>query len=127
MESPLPGKPVPLSTETEQQIASLHRMEDYDAVRAMLLEVGTKTGQSVVERVRFDILHLAAGDPACVRSLVDVAMQDPRDVMSLEYFHEDGISKPRDWAMVHEVNRRLQASIDAGEVKPYYLSRRPRD
>lgn len=115
---------IPLSIETERQIVTLYRIEDQDAVRTMLLEYGVKDWQKGVERIRYDILFLAAGDPAKVRSLVDVALQDPRDVMAAEYFREDGISKPRVWAMVHEVNRKLQAKIDAGEVKSYEPVRR---
>jgi hypothetical protein len=115
---------LPISPAIEEQLAALHRPEDREAVRAMLLEYGELSFQREVERVRFDILHLAAGDLARVRSLINVAKRDPRDVMSSEYFWEDGISKPREWALVHEVNRKLQARIDAGEVKPYQPARR---
>jgi hypothetical protein len=115
---------LPISPEIEEQLAALHRLEDYEAVRAMLLEYGGLSYQREVERVRFDILHVAAGDLTRVRSLVNVANRDPRDVMSLEYFRDGGIPKPREWAMVHEVNRKLQARIDAGEVKPYQPIRR---
>jgi hypothetical protein len=115
---------LPISAEIEEQLVALHRPEDYEAVRAMLLEYGGLSFQREVERVRFDILYVAAGDLAKVRSLVNVAKRDSRDVMSNEYFREGGISKPREWALVHEVNQKLQARIDAGEVKPYQPIRR---
>jgi hypothetical protein len=118
--------PIPLSAKTEVQMGALYRVEHHDAVRAMLLEYGVGASQGVVERVRYDILHLAEGDPAKVRSLVDMAKQDSRDVMAAEYFREDGIAKPHKWAMVHQVNRKLQARIDAGEPEPY-LPVRQRD
>lgn len=120
----LSREPIPLSEETKKQIRTMFVDEHRDEVRLMLLE-DMGCSQSVVERIRFDILHLSAGDPAKVRSLVDLAKRDPRDVMAAEYFREDGISKPREWAIVHEVNRKLQARINAGEVKPYVPVRRP--
>jgi len=118
---------LPISPEIEEHLTALHRPEDYEAVRAMLLEYGALSYEPEVERVRFDILYLAAGDLVRVRSLVNLAKRDPRDVMKLEYFWESGISKPREWAMVqmvHEGNRKLQERIDAGEVKPQQVTRR---
>ncbi len=57
------------------------------------------------ERVRYDVLYLAAGDPGKVRAVVDLAKRDPRDVMSQEYFRRNGESYPHEWARIHPVNR----------------------
>jgi hypothetical protein len=115
---------MPLSEATEEQIVRLHDDGEREAVRAMLLEFGTQRWHTDTERVRFDILYLSAGDVTRVRKLVDIAMRDHRNVMAREYFHEGGIYRPHEWALVHEVNRRLQARIDAGEVRPRQPIRR---
>src|ERR1700744_1752103 len=97
----------PLSTQTERQLEEGYRAEDVPTLRVLLLEYGTAKWHREVERVRFDVLHLAGGDPDRVRRLVELAKKDARDVMSGEYYRRDGRSIPHEWALRHDVNQRL--------------------
>jgi len=83
-------------------------------VCAALLEFGTTRWNPAADRVRFDVLYLAAGDYARVRQLIDVAKRDPRDVMSREYFWRSGHSYPHAWARRHEVNRNSRVAPELG-------------
>ncbi len=74
--------PVALSMETEAGISNSFPPQDRAEVRALLLEYGTAAAEREVERVRFDILHLAAGELEKVRRLV--ALAQPRLPRSLE-------------------------------------------
>jgi hypothetical protein len=98
--------PVPLSDEIEQLLMGQFRSEDRAEVRRMLLEYGTENRQGGVDRVRYDILHMADGDVARVRAGVDLAKCAPRDIMAAEYYRENGRSVPHEWAMWHPVNQK---------------------
>ncbi|MGD0741437.1 MAG: hypothetical protein ABR957_17745 [Terracidiphilus sp.] len=82
-----------------------HPSETQTEVCAALLEYGVARWESGADRVRFDVLYLAAGDYARLRKLIDTAKRDPRDVMNQEYFWRAGHSYPHPWARRHEVNR----------------------
>jgi hypothetical protein len=99
-----PQHAAPLSAETESQVRQHFAPQDHAEVRTLLLQYGTSPWQRETERVRFDILHLAAGRLEAVQSLVNLALRDYRDVLSAEYPRVDGRSVPRPWAMRHSVN-----------------------
>ncbi len=92
-----------LSDELVQMIDERFMANERSAVREILLE--PVPGMREADRVRFDILHLANGDIARVRALMNVAKRDPRDVMAAEYYRENGRSIPHEWARRHPVNR----------------------
>jgi hypothetical protein len=99
------SSPIPISPETERQIASTFPPSDYDAVRDILLGYGIERWHREVERVRYDTLFLAEGDLAKARRLIDIAKSDYRDLLSAEYHRVQNKSVPHEWAMVHAVNR----------------------
>lgn len=70
-----------------------------------MLEYGVSSWHREIDRVRFDVLYLAAGDAARVRLLIDAARQDFRDVMGGEYFWRAGHMYPHAWARRHDANR----------------------
>lgn len=92
-----------LSPELEELIRTLFAPEAQSDVRNALLEYGAGTPEA--DRLRFDLLHLGAGDVTRVQQLADLARRDPRDVMSQEYFWSAGRSYPHPWARRHPVNR----------------------
>jgi len=95
-------------------VRSQFPLETQAEVCAALLEFGSTRWAPAADRVRFDVLYLAAGDCARVRQLIDVAKRDPRDVMSREYFWRAGHSYPHAWARRHEVNRDSPAAPELG-------------
>jgi hypothetical protein len=94
---------ISLSSELEELIRTLYTPEAQSDVRDALLEYGA--GRPEADRVRFDLLHLGAGDVARVQQLAGLAQRDPRDVMKQEYFWSAGRSYPHPWARRHSVNR----------------------
>jgi hypothetical protein len=101
---PLP--PTPLSPQTERLITQTFPKSEHEAIRSILLEYGTEAWHREIERLRFDVLHLAHGDQAKGRTLIDRTKGDHRDVLSAEYQWIDGKSVPRDWATIHPANQR---------------------
>jgi len=99
------GPVVPLSKEIEGLIRAQYASDTQATVCAALLQYGMARREQGVDRVRFDVLHLADGDCARVRKLIDLAKSDFRDVMSQEYFWRAGHKYPHAWARRHEVNR----------------------
>ena len=97
---------VPLSEETELQLAASFAPEALPELRSMLLSYGIERWEKESERVRFDILYLAAGDSGRVRKLVTLAKRDYRDILSGEYHRVDGRSTPHEWARRHPVNQK---------------------
>jgi hypothetical protein len=76
---------IPLSQMTEDKLAELYSVDQWEHVRAMLLEYGAHApNPREPDRVRFDILQLAAGDAGKVHELIELAKRDPRDAMSEE-------------------------------------------
>ena len=98
------GPAIPLSDEIQEMVRAQYPPETQAEVCAALLEYGVARWESGADRVRFDVLHLAAGDYARVRRLIGLAKSDPRDVMSQEYFWRAGHTYPHSWARPHEVN-----------------------
>lgn len=88
-------------------------------VCAALLQYGVARWEQEADRVRFDVLHLADGDCARVRKLIDLAKSDFRDVMSQEYFWRAGHKYPHAWARRHEVNRNRP---EAPELDPAVIA-----
>lgn len=95
---------VPLSEEIQEIVRAQYAPQTRAEVCAALLEYGVERWQSGAERVRFDVLYLAAGEYARLRQLIDLAKSDPRDVMSQEYFWRAGHSYPHAWARRHDAN-----------------------
>jgi len=110
---------IPLSEEIQEIVRKQHAPEDQANVCAALLEYCLSRSQSGADRVRFDVLYLAAGDYARVRKLIDTAKRDPRDVMNQEYFWRAGHSYPHAWARRHEVNRNRP---EAPELDPAVIA-----
>jgi hypothetical protein len=75
-----------LSSELEELIRIHFDPQAQPAVRATLLSYAAARPGPVTDRVQFDLLHLSAGDADRLKRLTDLAAQDPRDVMSQEYF-----------------------------------------
>jgi hypothetical protein len=96
---------VSLSSELEELIRGLYAPQEQSSVRATLMSYAAANPGAVTDRVQFDLLHLGAGDAEQVKRLAGVAAQDPRDVMSGEYFWTAGRSYPHPWARRHPVNR----------------------
>lgn len=99
------GPVVPLSEEIEGLIRAQYAPDTQAMIRAALLQYGVARWEQGADRVRFDVLHLAGGDCARVRELIDLAKSDFRDVMTQEYFWRAGHEYPHAWARRHEVNR----------------------
>jgi len=95
---------IPLSEEILDIVRAQYAHETQASVCAALLEYGVSRWQSAADRVRFDVLYLAAGDSGRVRELIDAAKRDPRDVMKQEYFWRAGHSYPHTWARQHAAN-----------------------
>ncbi len=96
---------VSLSIEFEELIRTQYAPEVQSVVRAILLSYGTDRPRPEVDRVRFDLLYLGKSDINRLQQLAVLAKQDPRDVMSQEYFRVEGQSYPHPWARRHLVNR----------------------
>jgi hypothetical protein len=94
-----------LSSELEELIRTHFDPQAQSAVRATLLSYAAARPGPVTDRVQFDLLHLSAGDADRLKRLADLGAQDPRDVMSQEYFWVAGRSYPHTWARRHSVNR----------------------
>ncbi len=88
-----------LSVECDDLLGRLYDAGHREVVRAMLLEL-KDTAFGPPHRVRYDVLSVAGGSVEKVRELVNLALRDPRDVMSLEYSQ----GYPHEWARVHAVN-----------------------
>jgi hypothetical protein len=99
------GPAVPLSEEIQALVRAQYAPETQATVCADLLGYGVARWEREVDRVRFDVLHLAGGDSARVRKLIDLAKSDFRDVLMQEYFWRAGREYPHTWARLHEVNR----------------------
>jgi len=98
------GPAIPLSDEIREMVRAQYLPETQAEVCAALLEYGVARWESEADRVRFDVLYLAAGNYARVRQLIGLAKSDPRDVMSQEYFWRAGHTYPHAWARRHEMN-----------------------
>jgi hypothetical protein len=96
-----------LPAEFEELIQTLYAEEEQPKVRAAIWEYGSSESKlrPDLERIWFDVLHLGRGDSSRVRSLIEAAKRDPRDVMRHEYFPRDGKFYPHAWARRHAVNR----------------------
>jgi hypothetical protein len=95
----------PLSDELAEMIRTQYPPEAQTEVCATLLEYGVSSWHYEIDRVRFDVLYVSAGDFARVRLLIDLAKQDCRDVMNHEYFWRAGRIYPHPWARRHAGNR----------------------
>jgi hypothetical protein len=77
---------------TERRIESLFPSSEREAVRAMLLEeCGTNIPgweSAGLERLRFAVLKISAGDVAKLRKAVDLAKKDFRDALMWAGFGE---------------------------------------
>lgn len=93
-----------LSEELEQLLQANFASELQSEVRAALQSYADNGPEREQDRVLFDILNLAPGDPARVQYLADLATHDPRDVIKREYFWVNGRSYPHPWARRHAVN-----------------------
>jgi hypothetical protein len=108
-----------LSAEVEEILRLRYAPEVQAELRAALVGYSVRRPGWAPERVQYDVLHLADGDPAKVLRLLGVADQDPRDVMSGEYFWRAGRAYPYDWARRHPVNR---DQPEAPPVNPAWIA-----
>lgn len=94
-----------LSDEMEDLISNYFDPQVQSAARAILLFYAATRPEPATERVLFDLVHLSAGNLDKLKHLAELATEDPRDIMSQEYFRVDGKYYPHPWARRHAVNR----------------------
>jgi hypothetical protein len=86
-----------LTAGTERRIESLFPASDREVVRSMLLEeCGTNIPgweSAGLERLRFAVLKISAGDVAKLRKAVDLAKKDFRDALMWAGFGEPDVHR----------------------------------
>lgn len=86
-----------LTAETERRIELLFPPSDREAVRTILLdECGTNISgweSAGLERLRFAVLKISAGDVAKLQKAVDLAKRDFRDALMSAGFGEPDIHR----------------------------------
>lgn len=84
-----------VSTDVEKMVIEQFGQEQAGDVLAVLERYGSSPNQFEVERVHRVILQLAQGNVSRVSSLVDLAIEDYRDILVADAKVHEGIRLPR--------------------------------